>query len=181
MKYLVKIKNILVGILTVVIFTLLPITVFTLITSKSEALFMMRSFVVLSGSMQPLIPTGAVVYTRKQDNYLPNDIISFETAGKTVTHRIINVTKKDNLTYYQTRGDANNVADSELTPDNKVLGRAQFHLPFLGILIIFLKTLTGFITLIVLPTISFVGFELHNIKKEIEKQAEKKLLERMSI
>src|SRR3989344_1801593 len=135
-----KVLNILQTILTVIIFILLPLVVFTLVSSKTEFLGF-RSFVVLTGSMSPLIPTGSIIFSQNTKNYRTGDIISFEKGSVTVTHRIIDVVDKDgkhisslaspmggskpaDIFYqqavsaaesyaYKTQGDANNVADSE--------------------------------------------------------------------
>lgn len=179
MKTIKITKEIIKAVLNVSVFLLLPLVVLTLITSK-VSLGGFQSFVVLTGSMSPLIPQGSVVYTFKQDGYKKGDIITFEQNGVTVTHRIVEKITENNTTLYETRGDANNATDSEPVPSKDVVGKVELFVPVVGKLIMFLKTLPGFFTLIILPALIFVGFELFNIKKEIEKNVEKKLLRRMS-
>ncbi|MBI2021769.1 signal peptidase I [Candidatus Daviesbacteria bacterium] len=165
----------------VFVYLILPLAVLTLITFKTPVLAGFRSFVVLTGSMQPLIPTGSIVYSQKSPSYGKGDIVSFESGGVVITHRIIGVVKKEGGTFFKTKGDANNVSDTQLIPQNKVIGKIQFLFPYLGKLLFFLRTLPGFILMIVLPTIIFITLEILNIKKELEKQIEKKLKEKMSI
>lgn len=164
----------------VLVFVVLPLIVFTLITSKVSLIANLRSFVVLTGSMQPLIPAGAVVFSQKKPSYSQNDIITFETNGITVTHRVVEVITKDGNTFFKTKGDANNASDSDLVAQSAVIGEALFHFPYLGKLIVSLKSLPGFFALIVLPTALFILMELKNIKREIEKEVEKKLLQRLN-
>lgn len=184
--------------LTIIIFTVLPIVVFTLITSKSPILFGIKSYVVLTGSMEPTIPVGSIIYTLKTPEYKKGDVIAFENGGITVTHRIAGMKneagqnisllvsplegiKKDQPIFYQTKGDANKKEDSKLVSQKNVSGQVLTYLPYIGKLIFFLKTIPGFLLLIVLPTLVFVGSELWNIKKEIVKETEKKLMERMNL
>lgn len=179
MKKFNLLREITKAILNVSVFLLLPLVVVTLITSK-VSVGGFKSFVVLTGSMSPLIPAGSVVYSRSIDNYGKGDIITFEQNGVTVTHRVVNKITENNATFYETRGDANNVTDSESVPSKDVVGKVELFVPLIGKLIMFLKTLPGFFTLIILPTLIFVGFELFNIRKEIEKEVEKKLLRRIN-
>lgn len=169
MKILKKIINIT---LIVSIFLLLPIVVFTLITSRTNLISDIQSFVVLTGSMQPKIPVGSVIYAQKQNSYNNGDVIAFGSGNNTVTHRIVNV-KNDGS--YITRGDANNTNDANPVFTKDILGKQIFSLPYLGKLIIFLKTPLGFFGSIVFPITVFIVLELWNIKKEIEKEAEKRV------
>lgn len=182
--------------ISAVIFILIPLIALTLITSRTPMLFGLQSFTVLSGSMSPGIPTGSVVYTQKTSEVGVGDVITFERKGVNVTHRIIDTVDKNGKSvsalvsplpgapapaevFYKVKGDANNAADSDLVAKDKIVGKVLFNIPAFGEYASYLKTLPGFLILIVLPTLIFVAFELWNIKKEIEKQTERKVLERM--
>lgn len=166
-KLIVKIVHIK---LTILVFIVLPVAVITLITSKTNILSEFKSFVVLTGSMEPNIPVGSIVYVKKAEAYKKGDVISFDQAGRTVTHRIASV---DGSTYI-TKGDANKRVDTEPIVKNSVIGKSIFVIPYVGKIILFSKTLPGFMMLIVIPIITFMAFELWQIKKELEKQLEKK-------
>ena len=131
-------------VLNILVIAILPLVVFTLITSKVDLIAQMRSFVVLTGSMSPLIPAGAVVFSQSQPSYQYNDIITFDQGGVNITHRIKEVVIENNETLYRTQGDANNTEDSTLVPQKAVVGKTLFHFPYLGKLIMYLKTLQGF-------------------------------------
>lgn len=162
--------------LTVLMFTILPIAVLTLITFKTPLLFNFKSFIVLTGSMQPLIPAGSIVYTQKVSNYNIGDIISYEKAGVIITHRIFDIKREGGKIVYLTKGDANNIPDSDAITSDKIIGKAQFHFPYVGKLLISIRTLSGFLAFIIFPSIIFIGFELWNIKKELEKNIEERLI-----
>ena len=176
MNYFYAIKQIFKITFTIIIFVSLPLVVFTLITSKTEIIGGIKSFVVLTGSMEPAIPVGSIIYTRELSGYNSGDVIAFEKGGKTVTHRIVSVEQKNGSSFYKTKGDANSAADSDLIADASVLGRAEIRALNAGKLVLFLKTVPGFLGLIVFPALILIGFELMNIKKEIEKEVRKKFL-----
>lgn len=196
MRKLFFIKEAVHILLNVVMYTFLPILVVTLLTSKTNLIPGLSSFTVLTGSMEPLIPVGSIVYVYKSNSYGAGDIISFKVGKINVTHRIVGVvdekgkevsqlispvllnSKQQNI-FYKTKGDANKSADSELVAANQVIGVTMFHIPYIGKFVNFLRSIPGFILFIIFPTFTFIGFELWNIKKEIEKETEKKVLERV--
>lgn len=166
--------------LKILLFVLLPLVILTLLTSQTDLIRGYKSFVVVSGSMEPYIPVGSIVYTKHETAYAKGDVISFKNANdQTVTHRIVEVVKKDTALQYKTRGDANNASDTYLVPSGNVLGKTFFQVPYVGRLIGFIKTPLGFGLLIIFPTVIFILSELLNIKREIEKEVEKRVLSRI--
>lgn len=190
------VRKIIEPVLSAFIFVIIPVISLTVISSNL-GLFGFKSFTVQSGSMEPLIPTGSTIYTFKNQNIYKGDIISFERNGINITHRVVEVVdingnrattldspvNKKNLgeVMYRTKGDANDSVDSELVRNDQVVGKAVIHLPFLGFISATVKSMPGFIILIVIPTFVFIGMELWNIKREIEKETEKKVLTRLKI
>jgi signal peptidase len=163
--------------LKIVIFLILPFVIFTLLTSNTDYIKGVRSFVVLSGSMEPTIPVGSVIYSQKQASYTKGDIISFTNQqGQIVTHRIASVKQAEQEILYQTKGDANRNADAEFITSAKIIGKVFFTIPYVGRAIMFVKTPTGFILSVVIPSIIFIFWELWNIKREIEKEVEKRVM-----
>lgn len=178
-----------------IIFVMIPLIAFVLITSRSSAIFGIQSFMVLSGSMSPSINTGNIVFTAKPNNVAVGDIITFKRNNTNVTHRVVAVTDRNGQKisglmspllrgggiYYQTKGDANKSIDSTLVLQKDLVGRAVFQVPQLGKFSAFLRSPTGFFVFILLPTILFIGFELWNIKKEIEKSIEERFRRQMGV
>jgi len=179
-----------------VLFLLMVITAFTVITSRTSLFFGIKSYTVLTGSMSPTIPTGSVIYTIPATQYTIGDVVTFENKGVNITHRIIALVdennkpvsdlispisglgKSDNFSF-KTQGDANNKPDSfDVTKEN-VTGKVIGHIPSIGIFINQLRTFQGLLLAVILPALVFIGFELWNIKKEIERETEKKVMERL--
>jgi signal peptidase len=130
--------------------------------------------------MEPSIPVGSIVYSQKTSDYQKGDIISFKNAkGQTITHRIVAVTKRNNIVSFRTKGDANNTADAELVQVGNVVGKTVITVPYVGKIVSFIKTPIGFGLIIILPTLLFILGEFWNIKKEIEKEVEKKIMAKL--
>lgn len=103
----------------------------------------LETYAVLTGSMQPAISAGSLVYTEKvqRQELAVGDVVIFQMAsGTVVTHRIAAIDKGGNFT---TKGDANNVPDMAPVAPSQVIGRVKFHLPVLGTVCEALKTRTG--------------------------------------
>lgn len=174
------IKKIPITIISTALFIILPFVVLTLLTSRTSILFDIRSFVVQSGSMEPVFPVGSMVYAQKQAAYNVGDVITFEAdAKRNITHRITAKTTKDNKVLYTTKGDANNVPDSAPVPQETIIGRVFFFAPHIGQLANHLKSPLYFIGLIIVPSLLFIFLELWEIKKEIVRSTEKRVLERL--
>lgn len=138
-KTFIKWLNRIVAVLTVII--LIMVAGFT-----APRLFGIKPFVVLSGSMEPTIPTGSCVFVNTKDtNVDEGDIITFSlSTGKDssvfVTHRVNQITD-DGL--IQTKGDNNDSPDGYLESD-AVIGTVMFHIPVLGQILDFLQN-RGFV------------------------------------
>lgn len=181
-RIVVSIWRIFQYVLQIIIFLILPFAVFTFITSKTPMLGTIQSMVVLSGSMEPTLTTGSVVYIKKELGYDNGDVITFKNdAGQNVTHRIIDIAFTEAGTTYRTQGDANTSADTQIIPSAKVSGKVFLAIPVLGKFIAYLNSPQGFFLSIIIPSLFFIAIELWNIKKEFEKQIEKRILERMHI
>ena len=146
------------------------IAVFVAITSNTDRIYGLRSFVVLTGSMEPAIPQGSIIFTKKINDYQKGDIVAFKQGNITVTHRIVKTDKNNALI---TKGDANDTTDAKPLLQKEVYGRVILFLPYIGQLVLLLKTVPGFIVLIIVPSVILIGWEVRNIVAEIKKDAVK--------
>ena len=98
-----------------------------------------RTFTVMSGSMEPNYPVGALIYVQPV-NYKElkvGDVISYvANDDKTVvTHRIAEIERdKDDadVLRFRTKGDANSSADAKLVHYKNVLGTPVIVIPNIG-------------------------------------------------
>jgi signal peptidase len=121
---------------------------------------------VLSGSMEPAIPTGSILVSRTvaSDSINVGDIITFSGSGKGrfITHRVTAIERTNGIVF-TTKGDANNAEDPYPVPAENVVGKVLVHIPFLGFLFSFVKTPFGMILTLVLPGLFIIGLELREI------------------
>jgi len=125
-----------------------------------------KIFLVQSGSMSPALKTGDMVIVKPILSYQVNDIITFNSHQNfTVTHRII----QTNNDGFITKGDANSVTDQNQVDKSQILGKVFFTLPKIGYFIMFVKSLPGLITLIIIPSTLIIYQEFLEIKKNFKK------------
>lgn len=96
-------------------------------------MFQCEPYVVMSGSMEPVIPTGSLVYTCKIDE-LPDvgDIVAYQkNDGMPTLHRIVKYNAETGT--FTTKGDANDTLDGEITVQ-QMIGTYKLHIPKLGFL-----------------------------------------------
>ena len=98
----------------------------------------LQVYTVLSGSMEPNYHVGSVIYVKKVDpaTLRVGDAISFMISDNTVaTHRIIEVLPDETdpeTIRFRTKGDNNDIADTNLVHCNNVLGKVVGTIPLLG-------------------------------------------------
>lgn len=94
-------------------------------------LFKYKPVVVLSGSMEPTLKRGSIIYFNDDNkNLKKDDIITYIVNDKElVSHRIVKI--EDDL--IETKGDANNMSDPNRVHINDVKGKVQnITIPYVG-------------------------------------------------
>ena len=149
--------------------------------------FGLMPYVVLSGSMEPSIPTGSVAFIDQKDRDVEvGDVVTYRVGkeasietgagsfasaeeGTLVTHRIVRMAETGN---YITKGDANEVEDVvELNPV-QIVGTYKFNIPRLGSLMLRLGTRTITMILIALIVLNVVTSLLSWAWEDEEKKEE---------
>lgn len=140
-------------------------------------------FRVVTGSMEPTIPTGALLLTKQIDigQIKLGDIICFRTQeaaiwGEIVTHRVVELMELENgEVLLRTQGDANFVADGYMVTRGNLIGKVIWHTGDEGALasiFSFFTNKVGFLGCIVFPCLLLVGLILRecvsNIRKELQ-------------
>lgn len=111
--------------------------------------FGFSSSVVLTGSMSPDIEPNDVVISRKHSRYAVGDIITFESEGSSVTHRIVAADEEG----YRTKGDANNTADDMPVKQESITGKVICVIPKVGAVIGFIRTPLGILCFLALTVL----------------------------
>lgn len=93
---------------------------------------------VVSGSMEPEIPVGSVIYVKAKnpEEIYKGDIIAFMSGDSVVVHRV--VVNKVVEGVFTTKGDANEAEDIHEVSYQNLVGVVEKHIPVLGqVLILF--------------------------------------------
>lgn len=180
MRTAVKVINIIITIGTIYVAIIAAIFVL-------PRAFGLMPYVVLSGSMEPALPTGSVAFIDQKDRDVEiGDIVTYRVGqeasietgegtfasaeeGTLVTHRIVGTTAGGN---YITKGDANEVEDVvELNPV-QIVGTYKFNIPRLGSLMLKIGTRTMTMILVGLIVLNIVTSLLSWAWEDEEKKQE---------
>lgn len=165
-KLISKIISIL--ILTIVFFAIAFLLYFSFQSKKHPekvpTIFGISPLTVLTNSMHPFIKAGDLVFIKKVDpaEVKENDVITFKkTTTKFITHRVISIKKQDGHIGFVTKGDNNNVADSNLVSSDQLVGSLLLKIPKAGYFAKFVSGPIGFILLILIPATGYICLEVY--------------------
>ena len=175
MKKVVKrIVNIIIDIIVILILAVSVLIVTLSLTSKSSGVpnvFGVAPLSVLTGSMEDTINTGDMILCEVTNDpsyeYEKGDIVTFPITvnGESVlnTHRIVEVVKDENITYYRTQGDnkkTNPEPDEELQTSSSIVAKyTGTKIGGVGNFLSFIRTQLGFFLCVLLPMIIFFVYE----------------------
>lgn len=139
-------------------------------------------YAVKSGSMEPQIKKGSVVFTQPAQEYKVGDVITYQISNGSdyVTHRLVEVSKDADKVYYKTKGDANSSEDFAKVAQDKVVGKVTLHVNYVGYFVQYVKTLPGLVILIIIPATVIIYEEARKIKKEAKAVLEKRRAKKSS-
>lgn len=98
-------------------------------------LFGYDAYSVVSGSMEPAIPTGSLVYVQEAapEDMEKDDVIAFygaKDSNAIITHRVVE--NKVVMGEFITKGDANKTEDMNPVPYSNFIGKVVYSIPVLG-------------------------------------------------
>jgi signal peptidase I len=130
-----------------------------------------QALIVRSGSMEPTIPTGSVVFYSKKDasKVKVGDIIVFSRPGvpnEKVTHRVVKIGKSATGRYFLTKGDANGAPDDWQVPAVGTGWTAAFHVPVVGYALVDLQSTIGRLLLLIIPALALGAITLYEIWRD---------------
>jgi signal peptidase I len=148
-------------------------------------------FRVMTGSMEPVIPTDALILVHEVDpsELEVGDIISFYSRdpsldGAVNTHRIVAIDQSGEEYSFTTRGDANNIDDLYLTREEDLVGEVIFSSVAWGKAVRLLSNPLIFVPCVILPLAVMLILNLRRtillaqkIAKEEEEAAVREALE----
>lgn len=89
--------------------------------------FHIKPVVVVSGSMEPEIPVGSLVFIDQRDQSVdPGDVIAYRIGDTTDTMIVHRVVDQNNDGTYITKGDSNDTADPASVTKQQIVGKEIF-------------------------------------------------------
>ena len=132
---------------------------------ETPCVFGIKTFVIISGSMEPSLEIGDVVVIKEfpKEELQKGDVISFRNGQSIITHRITDVIKEKNgKVSFETKGDNNNIKDKNYVKYDDVEGKMVGKIPFVGKVAILLKNKL----IIIIILMIFYMMYIHNAKVE---------------
>lgn len=135
-----------------------------------------QEMAVLTGSMEPEMPVGSLVYVKPVDatELKPGEVCTYtlEDGETHVTHRVESIDTETKTLI--TKGDANEEVDASPVAFDQVVGRAEFHVPMLGYITLNIKTPTGIMSvcgvLLVIILLNFIPAIIDADKEDKQKK-----------
>ncbi len=160
------------GFTTLVLVAVIALCLFLTLQSLSVgyvSFFGNSVFRVVTGSMEPEIPVGALLIAQKTDieDIRERDIVCYRSSntqlgGIIITHRVVGIYRDPNGdVVLQTKGDANPAADTEAVTDKQLIGRVKTYTgsgSSMAKVIQFLTSDFGFLACILVPVLLIAGF-----------------------
>lgn len=136
-------------------------------------------FRVVTGSMEPEIPVGAILVAKKVDiqSLEMDDIVCFFStvmgkSGQIVTHRIVDIfTDESGALMLETKGDANLVSDLQYVTQSNLIGQVVYHTSQGNLatnVLSFLTTGVGFLACLALPIMVIAGLIMQDCVRKMK-------------
>ncbi len=137
-------------------------------SSETPSFFGIKTYVVISGSMEPEIQIGDIVVAKnaKNENLNVGDIICFRQGQSVVTHRISQKNEEGDDINYKTKGDNNNAEDTGTITKREIEGKVIKIIPKLGKVSLMLQNKIAIVVIIVIFYIYLMHAHKINQKKD---------------
>ena len=162
----------------IILNVLIILFIINLILSFEENthIFGIYMFNIVSESMEPTLKINDVVVVKKCEatQLQKGDIITFQQDGRTISHRILDITKDKNIIKFRTKGDNNEIPDSDLVPESQVYGKVVFSIKKIGKIISYIQNIRGLINVVFFVIIVYILVSLRDKQKNTRKMKRKK-------
>jgi signal peptidase len=112
--------------------------------------FGLSSYVVMSGSMEPELAVGSLIFVapERSSDIRPGDVVTFALTDRVVTHRVVEVRAGARGPLLVTKGDANLDPDAEPVQVGPTVGVPRVVVPELGFAVIYVQSYWRVLTLL---------------------------------
>ena len=142
------------------------------------------AYVIVSGSMEPIIRVKDAVLTKRVDpeDIAVGDVVTYRSTdsayyGILVTHRVVNIKEENGETVYITKGDHNETVDRSAIKADQIYGKVIMRIPKIGYIKYFLVSSYGWIIVIIIPSLGIIIYDIMKIFKNYKAlKQEKKVM-----
>lgn len=173
MQVVKKAASIVVSVVMWIIILIAALYAFTTLATKDDGgvanLAGFTPLAVQSESMAPTFNEGDLIIIQACDasTLETGDIITFHTIIDNQyalnTHRIDSIVEANGARSYTTKGDNNEIVDQHVISDVDIVGKYVARIPYLGSVMNFLSSSTGFLAVIVIPMLLFFIYQVYHL------------------
>jgi signal peptidase I, archaeal type len=176
-------KSILSKAVTFILLVVFLLVAFSVIVSKASGgepkLLGYEIKVVLSGSMEPGIHTGSIITIKPggdMSRFQVGDIVTYkDSEDRLITHRVVEVERKNGKQIYTTKGDNNPTADVNPVPADRIVGQySGLTIPYVGYGMNYANSKMGSLMLLLVPGLLLILYSIMTIWKAISELEKKK-------
>ena len=119
---------------TLKVFSIPIIVVLVMLVILVSGVFKNKLVAIASNSMAPTYYRGDAIILEKMkpEDLRKGDILVFERSDRIITHRIVDIKKKQDTYYFTTKGDANKSADGYVSTSDDVIGKVDYVVKYVG-------------------------------------------------
>jgi len=139
------------------------------------------AYVIVSGSMEPIIKVRDAVVTRRVDSneIKVGDVVTYQSRdeafyGILITHRVVNIKEENGKKIFITKGDHNQTVDRLEVYGDQIYGKVIMRIPKIGYIKYFLVSSYGWIIAIVIPSLGIIIYDIMKIFKNMKKMRQNK-------
>lgn len=144
------------------------------------------AYVIISGSMEPIIKVkDAVIVRRVEEKDLKvGDVVTYVSMdeayyGILITHRIIDIKEENGQKIYVTKGDHNETPDRSPIEFGQINGKVVMRIPKIGYIKYFLVSSYGWIIAVVIPSLGIIIYDIIKLIKNIKNKDSNKIEEKI--
>lgn len=170
------IKIMLYVLIIVTIYNILIVSVTSILNKTGRSMFGYRAYIITTNSMEPNISQGDIIIikTVEEERLNVDDIITFRKNNSIITHRITDIeTDEKGNKQFITKGDNNNIEDTEKVSYQEIEGKKIFKIPVLGKAIILLQDEVYIILIVIILLLIYLHVQSKEEKNRIRREKKK--------
>lgn len=172
-----RIKKIIFIFLVIILYNVVLLYMSYIDKFDTPSFYIYKAYLISTESMEPELKKGDAIIIKKvaEDQLRVNDIVTFKINGEIITHRIVRIDDVNSEKFYITKGDNNNVEDSDELRFSDIEGKQIIKIPHLGNIVAGLKN--GIVIILVVLIALIMYLNRIEMKEKSEARREKKKIE----